>query len=289
MTRLRFIGAAMLASVALPALASATAAKPSGGSAPASLRTVTSSTRSAPHSTGPRAQLGSPVCHRALDPVGRSFAVTATMRSMTGTERLAVNFRLLEKPAGAAAYSQVNAPGLGHWISPTDPPTLGQLPGDVWYVKHPVVDLDAPASYRFLVEFRWFGSRQQVLRTQTLRSSVCVQLELRPDLVVESIAVKPDAGAPRMNRYVAMIQNTGASAAGSFTVELTDLDQVFYRTVSRLPAHSSRSVTLVGPACLSSQPPTVTADPDDRIDVSSRAQATATASCPGASGTSGSG
>jgi len=200
------------------------------------------------------------------------------MRPLKGTKKLAVNVRLLDKPAGVHTWSPILAPGLGQWLSPTDPPTLGQRPGDVWNVRHPVADLTAPAAYRFSVDFRWLGAGGRVLGDQTLTSTVCQQPELRPDLVVGSVAVTP---ASRRTRriYAATISNTGATAATEVAVELNVGGTILQRTIKRLEPHSSQVVKITGPACSAVAPASVTVDPDDRIDVSSRAQAVAQASC----------
>ncbi len=95
-------------------------------------------------------------CHRALDPGDRSAAVTAVMRPLVGTKHMAMRFDLLMSSKGATVQRVVNAGDLGVWITPKNP-TLGQLPGDVWKLQKSVVNLAAPATYRFRVTFRWTG------------------------------------------------------------------------------------------------------------------------------------
>ncbi len=90
------------------------------------------------------------------------------MRPLTGTQQLAIEFQLYEKPAGATSWTLVSVPGdsshLNVWLTPTLP-TLGQRPGDVWNVPFPVANLAAPATYRFKVTFRWTGANGHVLGT----------------------------------------------------------------------------------------------------------------------------
>src|ERR1700678_1302752 len=105
----------------------------------------------------PRAVLDQFVCQRALDPGQRLVSVRAVMRPLKGTRRMQLQFNLLSKAAPATTFSVVHGTGLGTWEDPTDPPSLGSRPGDIWRLSHPVVDLPAPASYRFQVEFRWIG------------------------------------------------------------------------------------------------------------------------------------
>ena len=51
------------------------------------------------------------------------------------------------------------------------------------------------------------------------------------------------------------------------------------QTIKRLAPHSSQRVKLTGPACNAAVPASVTVDPNDQIDVSSRAQAVAQVNC----------
>jgi hypothetical protein len=241
----------------------------------ASLPTVAVAASGAP----PRAELRDFECQRALDPVARAVSVTAVMRPLVGTQKMEMNFSLMEKADGASSWSAVSGSGLGVWITPSDP-TLGQRPGDVWNVNHPVADLAAPARYRFVVRFRWSGDHAKVLGTSTLVSRACDQPELRPDLVVESIEVTADSSHPRLNIYTAHIGDTGDSGAGPFSVQLSDQGVVTDKTVQHIAAYGTRTVHLVGPACSPADPPTVTVDPTDQVDVSSRAQASLTAQCP---------
>jgi hypothetical protein len=232
-----------------------------------------------PNTQPPRAKLSSVSCEKALDPIGRSFSVTATMRPLVRTRKLMMNVRLMDRSAPTPGWSMVTASGLGQWISPTDPPTLGQRPGDIWNVRHPVADLTGPAAYRFVVEFRWIGAAGKVLGDETLNSSVCEQPELRPDLTVGPVAVTPAATRTRQV-YTATISNVGATAARQFLVALNDAGTVVQKTITYLGPHASQVVKFTGAACTAAQPPTVTADPSDQVDVYSRAQAVAVVTCP---------
>src|SRR5579864_5799486 len=143
----------------------------------------------------PRAVLAGFDCHRALRPADRSVSITSVMRPLAGTRRMSVKFDLLMAGAGATAPVEVHAGDLGSWKQPAAP-TLGQLPGDVWNLQKSVVALAAPASYRFRVRFRWIGDGGKLLGSAVRYSPRCRQLELRPDLMAQSIAVNPVAGNP---------------------------------------------------------------------------------------------
>ena len=122
--------------------------------------------------TPTQASLGNFVCKQAHNPMGRMIEITATMRTIPGTESMALRFQLLQRLPGAR-FRKVYGGDLGRWRHPS-PPTFGQQPGDTWIVKKPVANLYAPARYRFRVTFRWV-SWSGVATTSTLLGPVCVE------------------------------------------------------------------------------------------------------------------
>jgi hypothetical protein len=234
-------------------------------------------------STQPLAALTDLTCHHALDPRNRSVSSTALIRPVAGTAKEAVNFHLIRRTRGGTPES-VSGPGLGGWLTKS---FAGQ-PVDLWRVIHTVADLSAPASYRFSVSFRWIGSSGQILARATRASRSCHQPELRPNLEVVKITVGSDLANAAEDYYTAQIRDAGATGAGPFRVELSDQGQVDRHRVAHIDPHQTLSVRLAGPACSSTDPPTVTADPAHRVDVYSRAQASLTATCPAPTSPSGS-
>ena len=228
----------------------------------------------------PRAQLTQFSCGRALDPVNRSVAVSAVMRPLPGTQHLLLRFQLLSQQPGQPAVL-VHGGDLGSFRSPPNP-TLGQLPGDVWRKVKQVINLGAPAAYQFRVTFRWVGAHGRVLGTATRLSRVCHQRELRPDLLVSSVAVAPIAGHPNHELYTATIANQGATGAGPFEVLFTpgDGSAPVTQTVGWLGAHATRQVQFTGPVCNSASPSTVTADSADQVDDFDRTNNSMTVVCP---------
>jgi hypothetical protein len=209
----------------------------------------------------PRAQLQSFACLHALDPANRTVSVNAVMRPLPGTQKLMMEFSLLERSGGSAtAQTVVGAGDLGVWISPKDP-NLGQLPKDVWNLNKSVLNLDAPAAYRFRVAFRWIGAHGRVIGTAQRLSRTCDQRELRPDLVVKSIAVSPIAGKPHKDLYTAVIANDGATSTGPFEVLFTPGDDspAKTRAVASLGAHQFGVERFVGAGWRPRRPPTVLA------------------------------
>jgi hypothetical protein len=121
-----------------------------------------------------RASLKDPVCRQAANALDRAVAITAVMRPVTGTERMQLEFNLLEKPRGQPSYSPVTGGDLGKWISPSNP-TLGQRPADQWNLRKEVVNLPGPVVYRFRVAFRWIGAHGRSLGRRYRWSPPCDQ------------------------------------------------------------------------------------------------------------------
>jgi hypothetical protein len=229
----------------------------------------------------PRASLRAFVCQHALDPPARAVSVTAVMRPVSGTKHMRLRFQLLSRAKGAATFAPISGGDLGTWIDPKSA-TLGQRSGDVWILHKQVVDLVAPAAYRYQVSFRWIGAHGRVLGTASRQSAVCSQPELRPDLLVESITVAPVTGRPAVDHYVVAIRNAGATAAGAFDVAFSPggSSAAVTKSVPGLAAHQRLQKTFVGPVCDSNSPPTVTVDPGDQVDDFNRENNSMTAVCP---------
>jgi CARDB len=217
----------------------------------------------------PRSRLRSPICVTAPDPASRAISVTAVMRPLSGTTKLQLKFDLLSRASGSRPFARVRGGDLNTWVTPKDP-TLGQQPNDVWNLIKQVVDLKAPATYRFKVAFRWVGAHGKVLGTAVRTGPTCYQPELRPDLQVQTIGVKAIPGRPTMDEYIALIRNAGATATGPFGVQFSDGDVIKTRNVDDLAPHSSLTEHFVGPAC-STTTAKVTADPNDQVDDLNRA------------------
>jgi hypothetical protein len=96
------------------------------------------------------------------------------MRPVTGTAKMQMRFDLMRRNKPGGTFHLVRGRLLGSWVTPQNP-SLGERPGDMWIVNHPVVDLPAPATYRFRVSFRWLGSSGQQLSADVQSSSNCFQ------------------------------------------------------------------------------------------------------------------
>jgi hypothetical protein len=167
------------------------------------------------------------------------------------------------------------------WLLP-EQPGLGQRPGDVWRLQKTVVDLPAPAGYRFEVEYRWSGPGGHVIAQARRFTRGCRQLELRPDLLVRSVTAAAIPGDPAQDRYTAVVADRGLTGAGPFEVELDPGagSRPITTTVGRLGAGRSRVLQFLGPVCQTATAPTVTVDPLQQVDDLNRANNTLTATCP---------
>lgn len=226
----------------------------------------------------PRAALGAIACHQAIDPAQRQVSLLATMRPVAQTRSLEIKFALSMSPPGHAATAIV-APGLGQWLTPSDP-TLGRRPGDIWKLSKTVDNLGA-GSYRYTVSFRWLGAGARTLKTVTRRSSHCAIKELRPDLAVRSVHVTPTGRTSA--RYLAAIANLGHAASGPFSVLFgpgVPGASAQTRRLRSLPGGKHVQVRFTGPACDADSPPTVVADPAGSVDDAQRSNNALTVTCP---------
>jgi len=194
---------------------------------------------------------------------------------------MALRFQLLSKAKGASTLSPLSGGDLNSWITPANP-TLGQRSKDVWIVKKPIVDLMAPATYHFHVQFRWIGAHSRVLATTVRDSQTCFQPELRPDLALQPISVTPNPTNASLSTYVATIRNQGRTAAGPFEVLYSPGGgaAVKTRSVPGLAAQTSTKLTFHGQSCSPTVTPTITVDPNDQVDDANRANNSQAVVCP---------
>ena len=233
---------------------------------------------SAATTSPPVDQLRSLVCQKALDPPARAISIQAVMRPVAGTEKMQMRFDLMRKTPRTAGFVVVRGRLLGSWITPQNP-TLGQRPDDIWILTHPVVDLSAPATYRFRVNFRWIGAQGQRLATAVQTTAGCYQPEMRADLLLRSLNVgASNAGS---DTYTAVLANRGQTGAGPFGVELAGAGSTPQTaTVAWLGPHATVREQFVAPACAAGSNLTVTVDPTDAVDEYNFANNALTIACP---------
>jgi hypothetical protein len=200
------------------------------------------------------------------------------MRPVRGTAKMQMRFDLMRRTRPGGPFRLVRGRLLGSWVSPQNP-SLGERPGDVWIVNHPVVDLPAPATYRFRVSFRWIGSNGQQLSTAVQSSANCYQPELRADLLVRSLSVTPLASGDAA--YVAQVRNRGLTAASPVEVDLAGAaSSTQSATVDFVGPRSTVRQRFVAPLCTPGSTVTVTVDPAHTVDEYNFANNTLTVPCP---------
>jgi hypothetical protein len=237
------------------------------------------------------AQLRSFVCQKALDPPARALSIQAVMRPVTGTSKMQMKFDLMRQTKAHPHFTVVHGRGLGSWLTP-DNPTLGQRARDVWIVNHPVVDLAAPATYKFRVTFRWTGAQGQTLSTAVQSSSACYQPELRADLFVKSLSASPVVSSDPAGQwaYVATIANRGSTGVAPVEVDFADAGSPpLTATIASVGPKSTGRQRFVAPACVPGATLTVTVDPKQTNDEYSYANNVLAMACPASSSASSSG
>jgi hypothetical protein len=143
-----------------------------------------------------------------------------------------------------------------------------------------VVNLPAGA-YRLRIAFRWSGAGGRLLGTTLRLTRVCLQPELRPDVEVRRVSIRPRLRTPHQDRYTAWLRNLGRTATGPFKVQLSVAREVLARKiVSQLAPRARLAVRFTAPACAAGVPVTVAANPDGVIEDANRANNRLTIRCP---------
>jgi hypothetical protein len=196
------------------------------------------------------------------------------METEPGAARMQMRFTLQDRVPPSRRYHRVRIPSFGAWQTSS--------PGRSRYVYTKRVDgLVGPASYRVVVHFRWLDADGDVLRRARATSRVCRVPDLRPDLSVSAIEVRP-ATQPARRRYAVTVTNSGRSPADPtrLTLDLGDGGWVLGTSVDPLDPDESRTVVLGGRACVPGDELTATADATDVVDERDEDDDVLTAACP---------
>ena len=191
-----------------------------------------------------RARLRSPTCVTALDPPSRAISITAMMRPMAGTTKMQIKFDLTSRLNSSRSFTRVRGGDLNSWVTPKDP-TLGERPDDVWNVIKQVVDLKAPATYRFKVFFRWIGAHSKVLGTAVKPARPAMSPSCAPTSRSRRSASRRSPAAPT-RRVRRADPNNGATATGPFQVQFIDGAVEKTHSVADLEPHASITAALRG-------------------------------------------
>jgi len=213
-------------------------------------------------------------CTEGLDLTQRSVTFEGRMRPIAGTVTMGLRFVLQAQTPGDPRWRHVTADGFDRW--------LPSAPGVRRYTYAKTVrSLLAPASYRATVRFRWLDADGQVLDQDDAVSAVCIQDDLRPDLVPRRIDVQPVAGDTGLHRYGVLVRNAGATASGAFGVRL-DMPGLpsATATATALGSGESRVVTVTAPACAPGDTVTAVVDPAGLVDEADEDANVVSVACP---------
>jgi hypothetical protein len=213
-------------------------------------------------------------CTEGLDLAQRSVTFEGRMRPIAGTVTMGLRFVLQAQTPGDPRWRHVTADGFDRW--------LPSAPGVRRYTYAKTVrSLLAPASYRATVRFRWLDADGQVLDQDDAVSAVCIQDDLRPDLVPRRIDVQPAAGDTGQHRYGVLVRNAGATASGAFGVRL-DVPGLpsATATATALGSGESRVVTVTAPACAPGDTVTAVVDPAGLVDEADEDANVVSVACP---------
>jgi hypothetical protein len=208
-------------------------------------------------------------CTTGLSAGERTAVYEGRMRRVSGTRRMQMRFALQWRKSGAKRWSAIKAPGLGSWVSSN--------PGVKSYTfTKRIENLAAPASYRVVVRFRWLDARGHTIDSDSIVARPCRQPDLRPNLVPKRVYAER-IGDPERRRYVVVVRNEGATAAGAFDVGFSALAPAH---VVDLGPGVSTLVSFEAPRCDAPANLTATVDPGALIDEADEDDNALSVSCP---------
>jgi CARDB len=208
-------------------------------------------------------------CSTGLSAGERTAVYQGRMRRVSGTRKMQMRFALQWRQSGAKRWSAIKAPGLGTWVSAN--------PGVKSYTfTKRIENLAAPASYRVVVRFRWLDARGHTIDSDSIVARPCRQPDLRPNLVPKRV-YSERIGDPDQRRYVVVVRNEGATAAGAFDVGFGALAPSH---VVDLGPGVSTLVSFEAPRCDAPASLTATVDPGALIDEADEEDNTLSVPCP---------
>lgn len=195
---------------------------------------------------------------------------SAHMRAVSGTARMALRIRLLEK-YGNGDFKRVSAEGLNVWRK-------SRAGASAFRYRQRVRGLHRGAVYRAVVRYRWFGSDGEVFMKARRRSEICSQGDALPNLQVAAIETAP-GDVENTAVYRATIVNRGAAAAQDIGALLRVDGEVVdeSETIDALQPGEERTVEFNGPVCKEKM--RVVVDPDELIAESRERDNVRTLSC----------
>ncbi len=188
----------------------------------------------------PRPTLKVRSCQTGPTAKQRQATFYARMRAVSGTSRMMMRFRLVDRSSGARSI--VPSPQLARWHrSRPGVKTFG------W--AQTVTGLQTGGEYAAIVDYRWVGSNGKAIRTAHRRSSDCRQDGALPNLTVTRIAARP-GDALGTEAYSIDVTNNGLVAARGVDVDLfVDDAGADSATLDSIAAGETLTVRVNGPVC----------------------------------------
>jgi len=216
-------------------------------------------------------------CKLAKDADGGRAVFVGSMPAIAAATRMEMRFELLvarpsSDPTADAGYSAVVVPALNKWIR-SDPGRAGL----VW--RKNLGKLVGPGAYRARITFRWRSAAGKVVRVVRRTTPACRQPDLRPNLVPVQVTAAQTAADRAV--YSVVVRNTGRSAAGAFTTQLTSpgVDPVS-DAVPELAARTRTVVLLQGAPCAPGTTLDLSVDPAGAVDEADETDNAITVACP---------
>jgi hypothetical protein len=214
-------------------------------------------------------------CQSALDPTERVASFEGRVKVKHHARRMQMRFTLQTRSPGEPSWRKLPAAGFGKWL------TSNAGIGRYVYTKR-VIELEAPASYRTLVKFRWLDADGDRVASAKSTSAVCHQSDYRPNLRPLGVQAKPGADASHA-RYLVPVVNRGRSPAGAFDVVVSvDGTTLTPAQAPELEPGERALVEVQGPPCEDGQMLTVDVDPTGAVDERNEGDNQLSVPCPGA-------
>jgi CARDB len=214
-------------------------------------------------------------CQSALDPTEREASFEGRMKVKHRARRMQMRFTLQTRSADEPRWHKLPAAGFGKWL--TSNPGIGRYV----YTKR-VIELEAPASYRTIVKFRWLDADGDRVASAKSTSPVCHQSDFRPNLRPLGVQAKPGADSSHA-RYIVPVANRGRTAAGAFDVVVSvDGTTLTPAQTPGLLAGEKALAEIQGPPCRPGQILTVDVDPTGAVDERNEGDNQLSVPCPGA-------
>ncbi|MEA2494804.1 MAG: hypothetical protein QOJ29_2715 [Thermoleophilaceae bacterium] len=209
-------------------------------------------------------------CQVGDSPKQRSATFYARMSATKGTSQMAMRFALIDR-AGDGPPTVVDDPALAQWRKSNK----GVL--RFGYAQS-VVGLKKGGAYAVQVQFRWLGSRGQVIRSVKRTSGTCRQEGRLPNLSITGVSAQAGQ-ASGTEIYLVDITNSGRGPANSPSVDIfIDGAAADSQTVELLKAGETRTVRFTGPVC--KQNVKMVADRDDALNETNEDDNSLRARCP---------